>query len=464
MSANDPSGSHIKEWVLDRETEYRFELDPGSSLAIRLLGGFAEVFGAELAEGKYYLFGHECKAAVFTWQGCTIEMRTPSTEYVSDETPMYAYANVHLALEKMRSVCKILANYAVRAGQGWTPIYVNTDPSEGGWTIPGTISAVPVTASLGTSSPASPLGSAATSAPTILSSNALLPLVYWYGHPEIKRNPLLMDRLIRNLGENVVERHDLDPEGRASGIIVDTPSSFASSPSSTSTDHRQTLIRACVDAFRINVILVVGHEKLNVEMQRTYGSRMTVVKIPKSGGVRAPGVIYRRALHLYPRPGRRTRRAISTSASTLKQIYTYMYGQVVTPPRGLSISVIGDADFDGRLAPSSSVIPFGELTFLRIGEKSMAPSSALPIGATRTLDPASPGSGLLNAIVALLAPPVHPEETERYDEEVLDLQVSGFLAITNVDVPNRKLTILSPSPGSFSGRTATIGSFEWSEP
>ena len=35
----------------------------------------------------------------------------------------------------------------------------------------------------------------------------------------------------------------------------------------------------------VNVILVVGHEKLNVEMQRTYGNRMAVVKIPKSGGV-----------------------------------------------------------------------------------------------------------------------------------------------------------------------------------
>ncbi len=67
----------------------------------------------------------------------------------------------------------------------------------------------------------------------------------------------------------------------------------------------------------------------------------------------------------------------------------------------------------------------------------MAPSSALPIGATRTvnemqpitLDPASPGSGLLNAIVALLSLPAHPDETERYDEEVLDLPVSGFLAV-----------------------------------
>ena len=81
---------------------------------------------------------------------------------------MYAYANIHLALEKMRvralssyrgspippgpdtevdpepprvlvlgpensgktTVCKLLTNYAVRAGQGWTPMYVNTNPSE----------------------------------------------------------------------------------------------------------------------------------------------------------------------------------------------------------------------------------------------------------------------------------------------------------------------------------------------
>jgi len=496
MSTSDSGSSNTKEWVLEPETEYRFELDPGSSLAIKVLKGHAEVFGAEFADGKYYLFGHECKAAVFTWQGCTIEVTgIPSTEYVAEETPMNAYANVHLALERMRvralssqrgsplppgpdqeadsepprvlvlgpensgktTVCKILANYAVRAGQGWAPMYVNTDPSEGGWTVPGTISAVSVTAPLGTASPANPLGAAATSAPTILSSNALLPLVYWYGHPEIKRNPLLMDRLIRNLGENVMERLDDDSERRVSGIIVDTPSSFASSPSSASAaapDHRQTLIRACVDAFRINVILVVGHEKLNVEMQRTYGNRMTVVKIPKSGGVVELDLQYRQRVHA-------------------QQLHTYFYGQTIAPPRGLSASAIGDADFDGKLAPSSSVVPFGgELSFLRIGEKSMAPSSALPIGATRTvnemqpisLDPASPGSGLLNAIVALLALPTHPEEMERYHEEVLDLPVSGFLAITNLDMHNRKLTILSPSPGTFAGRTAIVGSFEWSEP
>lgn len=91
----------------------------------------------------------------------------PSTEYVSDETPMVSYMNLHLAFEQMRlkatmttrnspsldsaqdipdgpprmlvlgpdnagktTACKILVNYAVRAGQGWAPMFVNVDPGE----------------------------------------------------------------------------------------------------------------------------------------------------------------------------------------------------------------------------------------------------------------------------------------------------------------------------------------------
>lgn len=66
----------------------------------------------------------------------------------------------------------------------------------------------------------------------------------------------------------------------------------------------------------------------------------------------------------------------------------------------------------------------------------MAPSSALPIGATRVvsemqpiqIDPAQAGSGLYNAVLALLAPP-NPDESERYDEEILDLHVVGFIIV-----------------------------------
>jgi polyribonucleotide 5'-hydroxyl-kinase len=52
----------------------RAAMTKNNNETLQVLKGHAEVFGAELAEGKYYLFGHECKAAIFTWQGCTIEM------------------------------------------------------------------------------------------------------------------------------------------------------------------------------------------------------------------------------------------------------------------------------------------------------------------------------------------------------------------------------------------------------
>ncbi|RDB21156.1 mRNA cleavage and polyadenylation factor CLP1 [Hypsizygus marmoreus] len=486
--ASEEKSADTKEWNLEPETEYRFELDPGTSLAIKLVHGHAEVFGSEVAEGKWYLFGSECKAAIFTWQGCTIEVAGhPSTEYVSEETPMAAYANLHIAFEQMRvralrtlhgsppqdddptantepprvlvlgpensgktTVCKILINYAVRAGQGWSPLLVNVDPSEGGWSAPGALSVAPVYSPLPTCSPANPLGSAATSAPTALASNALLPLVYWYGHAETKRNPLLMDRLIRNLGENVNEKYDFDAEGKTSGLIVDTPSSFGSGTGTH--DHRHKLIKACVDAFKINVILVVGHEKLNVEMKRTYGSYITVIKIPKSGGVVELDHAYRERIHNY-------------------QLHTYMYGQTILAPPGISSATLGGESLtDLVLSPSSTVINFDDLSIFRIGAETMAPSSALPIGAARVVsemqpvpvDPAMPGSGLLNAVLGLLAPP-NPDENERYDEEILDLTVTGFLIITHLDIPHRKMTILAPNQGSVVGKTAVLGSFEWQD-
>lgn len=185
------------------------------------------------------------------------------------------------------------------------------------WSIPGTISAAVVRSPIGTASSANPLGSAATSAPTALASNALIPLTYWYGHPDTKSNPQLLDRLIRNLGVNVLERQDLDPQGtyslpclpwahsgmystrirldRRHPLFICFRSELWIQRRQSSHPH-QDMCR-CISKYvhihvpsssshdPVNVILVVGHEKLNAEMQRLYGSQLTVVKIPKSGGV-----------------------------------------------------------------------------------------------------------------------------------------------------------------------------------
>ncbi|KAH6918292.1 cleavage/polyadenylation factor ia subunit Clp1p [Coprinopsis sp. MPI-PUGE-AT-0042] len=507
-SSTAPPNAPSKQWHLHPESEYRFELDPGTSLAIKLLRGKAEIDGAELVEGKTYLFALECKAAVFTWHGCTIEVTgTPSTEYISEETPMSAYANVHTALEQMRvralckakgiplpqvpqqqygrpggvsaaaakanadpklsepprvlvlgpensgktTVCKILVNYAVRTGQGWKPILVNVDPSEGGPSIPGTLSASPISSPIPTYSPASPLGSAQTTAPVSLASHSVAPLVSWYGHTDTKKNVLLLDRLVRNLGDNVRARAESgDEEARASGLIIDTPASFAAS--SVPADHRQRMIKACVDAFRINIILVAGHEKLNVEMQRAFGSYVTVVKIPKSGGVVELDQSYRERVRKY-------------------QLHSYMYGHPVQPPQGVAGATLGGENPAHLiLSPSSTMIKFGDISIHRIGTDAMAPSSALPVNATRqvselqpvNVNPLMPSSKLLGSVLAVMAP-FNEDENERYDEEILDLGVVGFIYVTHLDPKNKKMTILSPNQGSVVGKTCVVGSIEYQD-
>ena len=57
----------------------------------------------------------------------------------------------------------------------------------------------------------------------------------------------------------------------------------------------------------------MGHEKLNVEMQRAYGNHLTVVKIPKSGGVVELDPLYRARVRKY-------------------QMHSYMYGERITSP------------------------------------------------------------------------------------------------------------------------------------
>ncbi|KXN91403.1 mRNA cleavage and polyadenylation factor CLP1 [Leucoagaricus sp. SymC.cos] len=491
--STQPLSPDTQEWVLKPESEYRFELDPDTSLAIKLVRGKAEIFGAELVPGKYYLFGVECKAAVFTWRGCTIEISQPSTEYVSEDTPMKAYGNLHIALEKMRvrslfsltgstltpgepqsnaipsepprvlvigpvnsgktTKCKILTNYCVRVGQNWSPVLVNIDPNDGGWAPPGALSAAAVRDPIHTYSAATSLGSAATTAPMSLASNTLFPLVYWYGHADPKRNPQLMERLIRNLGENMDERFDKNPESKASGCIVDTPALFSSGPAA-STEVRQKLIKACVDAFKINTILVVGQEKLSAEMKKIYSKQLTVIKIPKSGGVVDLDTAFRERLHSH-------------------QIHTYMYGTNIKPPPGVpssSISIAGEPNSDLILSPASTTVTVGELSVFRIGTEAMAPASALPIGAKRvvsemqpiSVDAGLPGSGLLNRVLAIMAP-FNPDENERYDEEILDLTVRGIVVVTALDLKTKRMTILKPNRDSISGKTAIVGTFEWQD-
>ncbi|CAE6523617.1 unnamed protein product [Rhizoctonia solani] len=457
------NGSDYRNWDLTAKSEYRFELEANTSLAIRLTSGTAEIYGAELALGRLYLFGGECR---------------PSTEYTSDETPMIPLINIHTALEQMRilahraltanqpktaksrpprvlvlgpensgktSACKIWCNYAIR-GRSWCPTLINLDVNDGGWTIPGTMSACPLSSAIPTCTPANPFGATATSAPTALSSSALLPIVHWFGHTDPKRNQQLVEKLIRALADSVKQKFLQDHTLNASGFIIDTPAAF--STSNAQGDNKHNLIKTCVEAFDINTILIMGHDKLNVELQRIFGnsSGITVLKVPKSGGVVEVDYAYHA-------------RVITS------QIRAYFYGTPLYLPPSVNPATAqlgGEATTETTLSPFSVTLNANELQIYRIGSTALAPSSALPIGATRAIGEIQPvrvdieSGGILHSVLALLAPFDSPPS----DDMLLRREVSGFLIVTAVDIPRRKLTVLAPSQGSLVGRVALDEDFD----
>lgn len=72
-----PAGKVSTRFDLEKETELRFEVESGEAgeqVQLELLTGMAEVFGSELNRNKKYTFGPGSKIAVFTWQGCSVNL------------------------------------------------------------------------------------------------------------------------------------------------------------------------------------------------------------------------------------------------------------------------------------------------------------------------------------------------------------------------------------------------------
>lgn len=52
-----------------------------------------------------------------------------------------------------------------------------------------------------------------------------------------------------------------------------------------------------------------------------------------------------------------------------RKFHAYMYGEIVPPPAGVTSYLLGNEVFTEQgLSPTSSIVPFGELSIYRIGE------------------------------------------------------------------------------------------------
>lgn len=166
---------------------------------------------------------------MFTWTGCQVQVEgEPDVVYESDETPMGIYLNVHHILEQRRqsstaasslgprvlvvgptdsgksTLCKILANYAVR--MGWQPALVDVDIGQGSVTVPGCLAAV------------------ALDEPVDIEEGVPLesPLVYYFGavtpSDALEHYRALVERLAAVLQQRALG----SPKAAASGLLVNT--------------------------------------------------------------------------------------------------------------------------------------------------------------------------------------------------------------------------------------------------
>lgn len=313
------------------------------------------------------------KAAVFTYYGCQLEYSGSDiiNEYTSDETPMNIYANLHFALETLRnqgkppnvlvvgppdagktSLCKILCAYGNRSGQRF-PMMVNLDPSLGVFSTPGGLSAAPISDILDVEDSTGGWGSSQINGPAVLHPKQ--PLIYYYGLESPVTNSKYYKHVVSRLALGVSARLSNDKRVGEAGMIIDTPGNGLVDDK----EKGYNLISSIISDFSVNVMAVVGDERLYSSLQKKYRekSSLTILKVKSSGGCvdREPSYI----------------RAVQSTS-----IKEYFYGSPKQP-----------------LDPYSVTVDYSHVTVYRVAEeKSLDNMSVLPIGSDESADSENGGN------------------------------------------------------------------------
>lgn len=300
--------------------------------------------------------------------------------------------------------------------------------------MPATHTLVPVYDMLPSTTPVHPFGTTVTTGPPLAFASsttggpwqpeprpdAMAPAVdaytLFYGHTEAFRNTRLAELQLTKLNSVLANKLDMrycDQALWRNGVVIDTPAEW------TEKGKTAAVAKTCRE-LGVTVLLVVGGEKLFIDMRKLLDTNktVTVVRVPKSPGASDLDVAYHRR--------RRDR-----------QLRSYFYG-------GPALSL-------GALSPHKVQIRFDDLKLYRVGEGASsllaivltdraefhAPSSALPIGATRNtsetqlveIDPrlSSSMSELLNAIAAI--PQVSDDVDIETDEDhlIITSPILGFV-------------------------------------
>jgi polyribonucleotide 5'-hydroxyl-kinase len=410
------NGQLVERFVtLDGGSELRFEMDSRQSVILRVVEGAAECFGSELAPQHDYDLQGPTKLAIFSHQGAQLSLKSTQSlpvEYVSNDTAVVKYgelfetclrnadSRVLIVGEGRNVLARTFVNYGLCLEM--LPLLVNLDVRNGAVLFPGILGALP-------STPHRPY-ELTDFRGTLLDASPINPLCYFYGHQDPKDNFKLYGKLVGRLLADCEARCGRWPQpmvivGPGDGVEED----------------------AIVDLHlhdRLTHIVVIGNERLLSALQRRNLPKCVVLKAPKAAGYVPRDATCRRAeMH--------------------RQLEAYFYGAAK------------------ELTPYSLTVSFADLHIYRVGEEaSVAPSSALPLGAARKVDETRLSKlGQLSSsevLYAILAVSCATDEAG-----VAHSPAAGFVHVTHVDEARQVLTLLSPCPGELHSRHLLLGSLKW---
>ncbi|KAK9468603.1 Pre-mRNA cleavage complex II protein Clp1-domain-containing protein [Lipomyces arxii] len=455
LNITGSTSNEINTIDLEPEREWRFEVGLDSTVTVEILQGTAEIFGTEIVIGRVYSFT-AAKLSIYTWHGCKFEWKGEVlAEYISEESAMWRYANLHFALEKMRMIAaekdpffsstklpgpdgegprvlivgqpnsgkttlaKILTSYAVKMGR--TPVVVSLDPKEPMLSVPGTISAASYSGMIDVEEEET-WGSSKTTEQTHIPTKS--PIVYFFGSDSPADNVRFYKALLNRLSIALSSRLAIDHKSRIAGTIIDAAGL---------TDQKvgYDVINSIVSDFNVDVIVTVGNERLYNDLRKRYSSRpnMSLVMVPMSGGVVRNEESYNRALQQ-------------------RLIKQYFYG---TPKTALS-------------AYSVTIDMSAIVVYRRLEQSHLVGSSALPIGADETMAQEAlitkmeVGPVLQNSVLALL----YASPTDAVDD-IAVASVTGFAHIIDVDETKKNLKILLPIKSKLLTHVYLMGSYHYIE-
>jgi polyribonucleotide 5'-hydroxyl-kinase len=435
---------------LGPRTEWRFEVGFHQQYIIRLVSGSAEIFGVELAQNQLYHFSG-FKGAIFTWQGCELEISGQAeSEYLGQETE-YAveWLNVHGMLESARDAAEGLSEGGprvlvvgpdfvgktslVRSLTGWgvvvgrTPTVVNVDPREGLLAPPGTVTAVTVGSQMDVENG---YGISPISGPTITPIKT--PLVYHCPYTSPAEKVDVYKSVITRTALSVTNKLEEDPSAKQSGLLIDTPGSLNNPRSN------YELIAHLISEFSITLILTLGSERLYNDLQRRFGASNTssseapipVLRISKPGGAVERDTTFMKQLQN-------------------QQIRQYFFGT-----------------HKDSLNPHSQTYSFAELSIYRANSASLAASNAnanmddddIPYATASTstsnadFERMTPSNEMLGRMVA-----IKYCSGDSDDVTLRDSAMMGFAYVSEVDETKKRVRFLAPHPQKWGDRALVWG-------